>query len=179
MPNLFAQFAEMALQRLLLRLRVDAEEMGNRLGSAVKKLAAGSMTREGIEDWLARDWTEGGPIFGGLRNAVVNSVSGGVSMLQQAGFREQFPDAVDWTWISIEDDRRCDDCAGRHGQTKTWAEWEAAGLPGVGATRCGYRCRCELVPKEEVGKDPDLLQPIVVKTVAEYREEYARRQRGD
>jgi hypothetical protein len=172
------QHSEIALQRLMLRVRVDAEEIGNRLASAVKKLIAGNMNEEGIRDWLLRDYEEGGPIFGSIRNSLVLSVNGGIGMLQQGGLRDEFPDAPAWTWISVRDDRTCEDCDARHGETKSWEEWEAAGLPGVGATRCGYRCRCELIPESEVGKDPDLLKPIVVKTVDEYREEYRKRMQG-
>lgn len=170
--------SELALQRLALRLRVDAEEIGNRLESAVKKLLAGNMDERGIRDWLFRDYAEGGPIFGGMRNSIVNSVSGGIGMLQQGGLRDEYPDAQLWTWIDVQDDRECEDCQNRHGETKTWAEWEALGLPGVGATRCQYRCRCELVPEEVAAADPDLGRPIVVKTVAEYRMEYEASHQG-
>ena len=168
--------SEVALQRLALRLKVDAEEIGNRLESAVKKLLAGNMDEDGIREWLFRDFREGGPIFGGMRNALVGSVSGGIGMLQQAGVRDQYPDAKEWTWVDVRDERECEDCEDRHGETKTWEEWEAIGLPGVGATRCGYRCRCELVPAEVAKADPDLGNPVVVKTVAEYRADYAARQ---
>lgn len=169
------EVSERILQRLILKIRADAEDLGQRMASELQKLMAAGMDEKGILAFLRKDIAEGGPLFGVIRNTMSANLAGGVGEIQQEAVREQFPDAEEWTWIDVQDDRECEDCLGRHGLTKSYAEWEAIGLPGVGATRCRYRCRCELVPREEVGKDPDLVKPVVVKTVAEYREEYARR----
>lgn len=48
-------------------------------------------------------------------------------------------------WVSVQDDRVCEDCEARHGHVQTLADWEADGLPGSENTICDGRCRCELV----------------------------------
>lgn len=49
-------------------------------------------------------------------------------------------------WITRGDDDVCLSCEPLHGQIKTHAEWEKAGLPGTSAHVCGRECRCRLVP---------------------------------
>lgn len=51
-------------------------------------------------------------------------------------------------WVSVQDDRVCDDCEARHGHVQTLADWQADGLPGSQNTICDGNCRCELVPDE-------------------------------
>lgn len=41
----------------------------------------------------------------------------------------------------------CEGCVARaSGEPRTLEEWETVGLPQAGATECGKRCGCELVP---------------------------------
>jgi len=49
----------------------------------------------------------------------------------------------EWQWE--EGANHCEDCEKRNGKRKTFAQWEAEGLPGSGVTKCGYNCLCDLV----------------------------------
>jgi len=51
-------------------------------------------------------------------------------------------------WVSVQDNRVCEDCEARHGHVQTHADWEQDGLPGSDNTVCDGNCRCELVPDE-------------------------------
>lgn len=48
-------------------------------------------------------------------------------------------------WVSVQDDRVCEDCEARHGAVQTHQDWEADGLPGSENTICDGNCRCVLV----------------------------------
>ena len=166
---------ERLLERLFLKLRADAEDLAQRMSTEIQKLIASGMDEQGLVAFLKRDIAERGPLLGMIRSTMNADLGGAIGEIQQDAVREQFSDPETiWVWIDIQDERECEDCERRHGVRHTYAEWEAIGLPGVGATRCRYRCRCELVPEDEVGKDPELVRPIKVKTVAEYRADYER-----
>ena len=65
-----------------------------------------------------------------------------------------------WTWITVRDNRVCEDCGPRHKQTKPVAQWIAEGLPKSGFGVCGDRCRCVLLPEAYVDDSVDLSQPV-------------------
>ena len=65
-----------------------------------------------------------------------------------------------WTWITVHDNRVCDDCKARHNKTKTMREWAALGLPKSGFSVCGDRDRCMLMPADYVDEKIDLNQPV-------------------
>ena len=156
--------------KILLTITVQAEGIGNMVLTEVKKLAAAGMGEGEILDYLKRDFDTGGRISGIIRNTFSRTVSETLDWIPQEMMHAKFPGAKTWTWITVSDDRRCDDCAERHGESRTWEEWEAIGLPGAGSTVCGDRCRCELVPDGEYGVE--IPEPIQVKDLNYYREQY-------
>jgi len=50
---------------------------------------------------------------------------------------------ANWIWMSVGVGV-CPGCAARHGEERPLEAWEAAGLPGEGATYCGPHCACIL-----------------------------------
>jgi len=52
-----------------------------------------------------------------------------------------------WKWVTFHVNS-CPDCIERHGQIKSYAEWEAEGLPRTGMTVCRSHCHCVLVPTD-------------------------------
>jgi len=50
-------------------------------------------------------------------------------------------------------------CWHRHKLSKTYVEWQRAGLPGSGVTYCRRNCRCVLFPAARV-RDTDLTDPL-------------------
>ncbi len=50
-------------------------------------------------------------------------------------------------WVAVEaGEHSCPSCEPRHGQVKTLAQWQAAGLPGSAALICNGECKCNLIP---------------------------------
>jgi len=134
-------------QRLIMQLGLKGQSLGGNIKHEIQQMAAAGMDKAGILDALKREMSIGGRFFGMLSRGFEGAAGGAVNYVSQDAAHEAWQGADAWTWISVADENRCEDCADLHGQTKTWAEWEAAGLPGAGATRCGWRCRCELVPE--------------------------------
>jgi|GEM_PF-5073787 len=50
-------------------------------------------------------------------------------------------------WITMADEKVCDDCERLSGQIETEEHWNATGRPGHRGTQCGQLCRCELIPE--------------------------------
>lgn len=67
-----------------------------------------------------------------------------------------------YMWVSVGSGV-CDSCHSLHGQVFALDQWESIGVPGSGATLCGDRCRCTLVPVEATERE-----------ITRYRNEAAR-----
>lgn len=52
-----------------------------------------------------------------------------------------------YKWACAVSWEACEKCQERHGQCKTWEEWEKEGLPGSEKV-CSENCRCSLIPEE-------------------------------
>lgn len=135
-------------ERIILKLATTGEGYGERVKQTARALAAAGMSEAAILLRLKKECSPGGTLYesimAGFRNVtgeVVDYVS-----VEEAHSTWGGRDA--WIWISVEDANRCEDCAERDGEVKTWAEWEELGLPGMGTTVCDWRCRCSLEPAD-------------------------------
>ena len=61
-----------------------------------------------------------------------------------------------WRWVAFFT-RTCPDCIERHGQVKTYAQWERSGLPRSGQTVCRSHCHCVLLPASYAA---DIAMPV-------------------
>lgn len=51
-----------------------------------------------------------------------------------------------FTWVALVIGS-CASCLRRHGETKTLAAWQRAGMPGSSVLICGKECKCHLAPE--------------------------------
>jgi hypothetical protein len=106
---------------------------------------------------LFKDLDEGGRIFGELRNAIKATCIGNSTRLRDvAQFAENGLD-LKYQWVAVLVNT-CPDCMDRHGQVKTWEDWEAEGMPRTGMTVCKENCKCMLVPAMKVEPDQAPIQ---------------------
>jgi len=108
---------------------------------------------EAIRADLLIDLEEGGRIFGEFINALKPTFAGSTSRFRDIGTLSEIGIEKTWRWVAVLINT-CPDCLDRHNQAKTWAEWEAEGLPRSGATVCGQNCKCVLLPEEAASLEP-------------------------
>lgn len=110
-------------------------------------------TLEIIKADLLTDLEEGGRIFGEFKNALKPTFAGSVNRFRDAGVIGELGVVTSYRWSAVLINT-CEDCLERHGQVKTWAEWEEEGLPRTGATVCRENCKCVLLPAEATELQP-------------------------
>ena len=115
------------------------------------------MRRAGISDdvirtIIAADLRDGSfRLFGPLQTKIRAQMDMGIAMAAEIGkntYLESEGVALTmWTWqTTTSSTGPCQNCGPRAGQTKSYAEWEIAGLPRSGFSVCGSRCLCFLNP---------------------------------
>jgi hypothetical protein len=95
-----------------------------------------------VKDYVSRD------LFESIMSGFKNSAGELVDFITVDEAHDNWTGSDEWIWIAIDDDNRCEDCSERDGEVNSWSEWQAIGLPGMGTTVCGWRCRCSLEPAE-------------------------------
>lgn len=111
-----------------------------------------------IRDDLLKDLQEGGRIFGEFRRSIKATVHGNTTRIRDiAQASENGLEDTKYQWVAVLVNT-CPDCMERHGQVKTWTEWEEEGLPRTGQTVCGDNCHCGLIPASVTTMDQQPIQ---------------------
>jgi hypothetical protein len=111
---------------------------------------------ESIEAFLLDDLNNNGRIFGEFRNAIRATANGVISRSRDNAMfadPEKTIAEEEFRWVAVLINT-CQDCLDRHGQSKTYGEWEMEGLPRTGATVCKENCKCMLLPAKTAVLDP-------------------------
>lgn len=135
-------------EMLLIRLLTSVSITSVRLDEYVKISLLQGRTEQEIEAELTKDLEEGGRIFGEFRNSIKATAHGNIRRVSDIG---QFAfEGIEkmMRWITVQDQRVCDDCMPRHNKSKTMEAWEVLGLPRTGWSVCRDNCRCVLADSE-------------------------------
>lgn len=116
------------------------------------RLLAGSSIKD-LEEQLLDDLTNNGRIFSEFRRAVKATARGSINRVRDIGYFSEFEVDRTYRWSAVLI-RTCQDCLDRHGQVKSWEEWEQIGLPRTGSTVCRENCHCVLIPEEYSELEP-------------------------
>ena len=135
-------------ERITLKLTTEADGWAARIEQRIKSWAAAGLSEAIIEQKLTEACSPGGDIYESIMSGFRNVTGEAVDFITVEEAHRNWKGPDQWIWISIEDPSRCEDCAERDGRIQSWQEWEAEGLPGMGATVCGWRCRCSLEPAD-------------------------------
>ena len=150
MANDIPEGIETMIMGIVDQLSFDVEIFNTNIEKAVAGMVANGMTDDAIKAVIATDMKEGGRIFGQLRNEIKSQVVFGINQSAKIGQYANYDlDKMLFTWVVVGGHKVCPDCDSRAGQIKTFAEWEAEGLPGSGWSVCKGYCYCVLDP---VGK---------------------------
>jgi len=130
------------------------------INATVNTMLSTGMSVEFVEDTLRSNLQAGTGPFAPLKHDVKKSVTRGINQSNRLGqYKTYFSDSELnelgtkslWKWVNVAGHRICVDCAGRAGEIQTFADWEAEGLPGAGATVCTSYCYCVLDPIGKLG----------------------------
>lgn len=135
-------------EMIIIRLATRGEGLGERVQRTIKQWASAGLDEQAIIERLAEATSPGGTIYETVVKQFKNATGEAVDYVSQEAAHEAWIGSNEWVWYTAKDDRVCEDCAPREGDSDTWEDWEARGLPGVGWSVCDWRCRCSLEPAE-------------------------------
>jgi len=116
----------------------------DQLDEALKELKNENVKPEIIRDELYNIFCEG--VDNLFKNGVIETWDFMKSVSQRTMFESgEYKKDDEYMWVLEDGARHCGDCLEREGKIKTFAKWEAIGLPGAGMTQCGGNCLCSLV----------------------------------
>ncbi len=127
----------------------EAEGFGRKLARQIGNLRGAGVGQAQIRVSLLTELEQGGGSLASLLGTLRNETE----LVQQRFYNDgiqaevlgnQDPSQAKFMWNAIGKDT-CPSCTARHGQVKTWAEWDAIGRPGFGTTVCTFHCRCTLI----------------------------------
>ena len=180
------------MARAFLMLRLSSSKVSANLVERIVGMKASGMTEEAVINSLRKDLMEGGPIFAGFNSQFRQSLGGAVEDMVQGGILQGtivesgggetsetgIPQEVDnWLWLTVGDSNVCGDCDPRHGEIRPYSDWAEAGLPRSGFSICNRRCRCDLVPADQV--PGDFGDKVVADEIAQMRKDFAGRMESD
>jgi len=145
-----------------IELEKNIKRFINDLEAAINRMQVNGMPEDEIKAVLIGDLTNGGRIFGQLKNGIKNSISSAINIASNEAAIKVFTNAgvKRFRWITVSSNP-CPDCVPRHGRVETMDYWRTVGLPGSGFSVCQNNCKCRLVPESYKGKDLD--NPIIRK----------------
>ncbi len=168
---------EKEMQQVAIFLNAEADLLADRLELKIKGMMAKGMVPDAILGVLRTDLREGGQLFGGFASTLRRNVFPVIDNVAQGALMQANPDEGGWKWITTSYEP-CRDCLPRHGQVKTYSEWESLGLPRSGFSVCGENCKCVLAPKGSVARSA-ADGPVKVPTLAQARASFDERLKSD
>lgn len=147
------EFINRELETMDIFLLAKARRSYITLQAYIESRLAQGATREAIREALLTDLRDGGPIFAEFRNAIRATSNGVINRLRDGASYSDWGVDTQYRWAAVLVNT-CPDCLERHGESKTWDEWEAEGLPRTGATVCKENCKCMLIPASDTVLEP-------------------------
>lgn len=145
--RLFDEQINRELDAMAIFLTTKAKRTALTIDEFVQSRLVTGASRSEIERQLLDDLNNNGRIFSEFRRAVKSTARGSVNRVRDIAYFSEFEVDKSYRWSAVLV-KTCPDCLDRHGQVKSWDEWESIGLPRTGATVCRENCHCMLIPEE-------------------------------
>jgi hypothetical protein len=133
-----------------------------KITNLITQLETRGLSDQQVINVLLDDLNNDGQIFGGLKRQLIGDSQ---EFIEVAGSRltaEEFQiqsGEESGTWVAILVNT-CEDCLPRHGQTKTYNEWEELGMPRSGFSVCKSKCQCDVFPASVTESKEELRLPL-------------------
>ena len=151
--NLFDKQMDREIEAMAIYLTTKAARTALTLDEFIKsRFLLGSTAKE-IEEMLLDDLNNNGRIFSEFRRAIKSTARGSINRVRDIGYFSGEGVDRNYRWSAVLV-KTCPDCLERHGQVKTWEDWEKIGLPRTGSTVCRENCHCILVPEQFSALEP-------------------------
>lgn len=151
------------MKSMEISLSAEVSRASATLKEIVDKLRLAGMDKDSIKQNLEKDLAEGGRVFGPFRRAIKATTEGTIGKISTDAYLAEFGTDIKYTWIAALVNT-CEDCLPRHGEIKSYDEWEADGLPRAGWSVCKENCQCVLIPQEIAAERNELRGPLDRKT---------------
>ena len=146
------------LEVMSIYLQSVSDSTSVSLEGFIRSRLAQGVSIDNIKQALLNDLNTGGPFFGNFLRSIKATAYGSMTRLRNVPVFAENGIDVKYRWVSVLVNT-CPDCMERHGEIKTWDDWESEGLPQTGATICEQRwgigtCRCMLLPESSTELEP-------------------------
>ena len=145
--KLFDEQIARELQAMAIHLTTKVGRTALTIDEFIQSRLLLGATEEEISKMLLEDLENNGRIFSEFRRAIKSTARGSINRVRDIGYFSEEGVDRNYRWSAVLV-KTCPDCLARHGQVKTWEEWEAEGLPRTGATVCRENCHCVLIPEQ-------------------------------
>lgn len=139
-----------AESNLTLRLNAATQQYSVSVKQLVSEMLLHKMSRSQTQKKIGEEIRGGKRETGTYFNAVVAAEQSYLFDVADAAAQEVFAcqnlqELEKWKWVAFFT-RTCPDCIERHGQVKTYKQWQNVGVPRAGQTVCRSHCHCVLLP---------------------------------
>lgn len=149
----FGKFIDKEIQTMDIFLTAKAVRTAVTIDEYIQTRLIQGASKDSLYAELIKDLEEGGRIFGEFRSAIRASSNGIINRARDGAVFSAIGIDTKYRWVAVLVNT-CPDCLERHGQVKSWDEWEADGMPRTGITVCKENCRCILLPEDTTELDP-------------------------
>ena len=149
--NSLTPAVESQILSIMEDLTLRAEIFGKEIQRTVTRMGRQGASAQAIKSAINNDMRTGGRLFSSLRNDVKEGIVEQINQSGRLGQMTQYKDANIFTWITVQGHKVCVDCSQRSGQTMSWDDWVAEGLPASGWSVCKGHCYCVLDPSGKIG----------------------------
>lgn len=151
--NIFEEFIRREIQTMEIFLLAKASRTSVTIEEYINTRLLQGASSDSIEKDLIEDLENGGRIFSEFTSSIRSTVNGSISRSRDSAMFSDENVEEQYVWVAVLINT-CPDCIARHGINKTYAQWEAEGLPRTGITVCKENCKCVLLPLKGTDIEP-------------------------
>ena len=138
------------------------------LDTLIQQQTQAGVSREGLIQNLSTGLRDQHPVFSSFTNGLAFAAVASIQLAATIATQQSIVDTDgqpneddnEWIWVTVEDNRVCEDCGPRHDTIQTLAKWKEMGTPRSGWSVCTDRCRCVILPAQFANANIDMSSPV-------------------
>ena len=150
--KILSDLTEREIEAFEIYLSTKGQRFALSLDEFIRTSILQGATVDQIRTTLLDDLENNGRIFGEFKRSVKATANGNLTRIRNITQVAELGD-IKYRWVAILVNT-CQDCLSRHGNIKSWDEWQQVGLPATGQTVCLQNCKCALIPADTTDLEP-------------------------